>query len=74
MKIYSSYNVLALNPKLSRILSSNIKLSIGPCGEVSIIHLIVEKFGLILIEYLSSRKRSSPIVILFNSLSSASIS
>ena len=46
--LYSSYNVLALNPKRSRILSSNIKLIIGPCGEISIFDPSVEKFGLIL--------------------------
>ena len=44
-KLYSSYNVLALNPKRSRILSSNIKLIIGPCGKISIIDPSVEKFG-----------------------------
>ena len=47
-KLSSSYNVLALNPKISRILSSNIKLIIGPCGEISIIDANVENFGLIL--------------------------
>ena len=47
-KLYSSYKVIALNPKRSRILSSNIKLNIGPCGEISIIGPNVEKFGFIL--------------------------
>ena len=46
-KLYCSYNVPALNPKRSRKLSSNIKLIIGPCGEVSLIDPNVEKFGLI---------------------------
>ena len=46
--LYCSYNVLALNPKRPRVLSSNIKLIIVPCGEISIIDPSVEKFGLIL--------------------------
>ena len=46
-KVHSSYNVLALNPKRSLILSTNMKLIIGPCGEISIIDPYVEKFGLI---------------------------
>ena len=47
-KLCSSYNVLALNPKSCLTLSSNIKLIIGPCGDISIIDPNVEKFGLIL--------------------------
>ena len=46
-KVYSSYNVLALNSKRSLILSSNMKLIIGPCGDISIIDPSVEKYGLI---------------------------
>ena len=45
--VYSSYIVLALNPKSSRMLSSNIKLIIGPFVGISIIDPNVEKFGLI---------------------------
>ena len=48
--LFSSYNVFALNLKKSLILSSNIKLIIGLCGEISIIYPKVEKFGLILNE------------------------
>ena len=44
-RVYSSYNVLALNPKRSRILSSNMKLIIGPCGEISMKDPSVEKLG-----------------------------
>ena len=36
-KIYSSNNVVALNPKSSLILSSNKKPIIGPRGKISII-------------------------------------
>ena len=46
-KLYSSYKVLVLNPKRSHILSSNIKLIIGPCGDISTIDPKVEKIGLI---------------------------
>ena len=46
-KFYPSYIALALNPKRLRILSSGRKLIIGPCDEVSMIPLRVEKFGLI---------------------------
>ena len=46
-RLYSSYNVFALNLKRSQILSSNIKLILGPCGDISIIDPKVEKIGLI---------------------------
>ena len=46
-RVYSSYNVLAFNPKRSFILSSNIKLIIGPCADISMIDPNVEKLGLI---------------------------
>ena len=47
-KLYSLCNVLALNPKRSRILSSTMKLVIGLYGEISIIDPNVEMFGYIL--------------------------
>ena len=46
-RVYSSYNVQALNPKRSFIVSSNIKLIIGPCGDVSVTDPNVKKLGLI---------------------------
>ena len=48
-KFFSSYNVMAWNPKRSEKLSSTIKLITGPCGEISIIDPNVEIFGLIVI-------------------------
>ena len=45
---YSSYIVLALKSKRSRLLSSNIKLIIGPCGEILKTDPHVDRFGLIL--------------------------
>ena len=46
-RLYSSYNVLALNLKRSQRQSSTIKLIIGPCGEISIMEPNVEEFGLV---------------------------
>ena len=46
-RFYSSYIEVLLNPRRSLILSSNIKLNIGPCGEISMILPGIEKFGVI---------------------------
>ena len=46
-RLYSSENVLVLIYKKSRIKSLNIKLINGPHGEIAILNLDVEKFGLI---------------------------
>ena len=45
---FSSYNVVALNPKRSFILSLGKKLINGSCVEISIKDPSVEKLGLIL--------------------------
>ena len=44
-RLYSSYNVVALNPKRFHILSLGRKLINGSCLEISIIDPSVEKLG-----------------------------
>ena len=46
-KLYSLYNVVALNLKIFRILSSGRKPINGLCSEISILDPSVEKFALI---------------------------
>ena len=46
-KLYSSYVVVLLNPKRSRILSSGTNVITGPVVDISTIDPSVEKFGLI---------------------------
>ena len=45
-RLYSSHDKSALNPKISLILSSGVKLNNGSCLKISKIDPTVEKFGL----------------------------
>ena len=47
-RVYSWYKIVSRNPRSFLIVSSNTKLIIGPCGEISIIDPNVIKFDLIL--------------------------
>ena len=46
-KLYSSYNIVSLNPRRFPILSQNTKPIVAPCGLTSLTDPSVEKFGLI---------------------------
>ena len=47
-KLFSSHNIVSLNPRRLPMLSPNTKPIIGPCSNISTILPNVLKFGLIL--------------------------
>ena len=73
-RLCSSYMVLAIGPKISRIMSLGVKLYIGYCLEISLLLPGVEKIGLFANGQHTSVKKPSSKIILLSALLKVSFS